>query len=362
METIREQTKNPVAVGIVALILGTIFGLVVLGWWIWPVEWVNASPEHLSYENKVEYLRMSIESYGYNANPVLAKEHYDSLGEDKEKALTEIAQNPEGIPLELVGAYTIAATGTTPVAEVPAEAATLPGAITPPEVATQPGTILPPETTVPLSEEEPEEGGISSYFWLIGCLVVIGLAAAIGIVYYLRLKGRGTEAQAPVQPEVEPEVGQAKWTEYATPGMEPPLGQFASTYRLGDDLFDDSFSIDLPTGEFMGECGVGISDTIGVGDPKKVTAFEVWLFDKNDIQTVTKVLMSNHAFTDNGIRQKLAAKGEALLAEPGSEIMLNTQTLQLVARVVDMAYGEGAVPPQSFFERITLEMEVRQRA
>jgi hypothetical protein len=46
-----------------------------------------------------------------------------------------------------------------------------------------------------------------------------------------------------------------------------------------------------------GECGVGISETIGVGDPKKVTAFEVWLFDKNDIQTVTKVLMSAHAST-----------------------------------------------------------------
>jgi len=135
-----------------------------------------------------------------------------------------------------------------------------------------------------------------------------------------------------------------------------------STYRLGDDLFDDSFSIDLPTGEFMGECGVGISDTIGVGDPKKVTAFEVWLFDKNDIQTVTQVLMSNHAFTDGATRQRLAAKGEPVLAEPGSEIILQTQTLQLVARVVDMAYGEGAVPPESFFERMMLEMEVRQRA
>ena len=47
-----------------------------------------------------------------------------------------------------------------------------------------------------------------------------------------------------------------------------------TTYMIGDDLYDDSFSIDSPSGEFLGECGVGISDTIGVGDPKKVTALK----------------------------------------------------------------------------------------
>ena len=98
------------------------------------------------------------------------------------------------------------------------------------------------------------------------------------------------------------------------------MAQFMATYKLGDDLFDNSFSIDSPAGEFLGECGVGISETIGVGDPKKVTAFEVWLFDKNDIQTVTKVLMSSHAFNDDATRQRLAAKGEPILVEPGTEI------------------------------------------
>ena len=94
-----------------------------------------------------------------------------------------------------------------------------------------------------------------------------------------------------------------------------------TTYMAGDDLYDDSFSIDSPSGEFLGECGVGISDTIGVGDPKKVTAFEVWLFDKNDIQTVTKVLMSEHAFNDAAIRQRLAPRASCSW-EPGSALCL----------------------------------------
>jgi len=89
-----------------------------------------------------------------------------------------------------------------------------------------------------------------------------------------------------------------------------------------------------------------------------VTAFEVWLFDKNDIQTVTKVLMSAHAYLDEPIRQRLASKGDPILVDTGGETVLETQTLRLVARVVDMAYGEGAMPEQSFFDRLILELAV----
>ncbi len=148
---------------------------------------------------------------------------------------------------------------------------------------------------------------------------------------------------------------------YAVQGDEDhhlPVGQFMTTYMMGDDLYDDLFSIDLPTGEFLGECGVGISDTVGVGDPKRVSAFEVWLFDKNDIQTVTKVVMSEHAYEDNNIRMRLESKGEPILAEPGKVVLLETATLQLEARIVDMEYGEGAAPDQSFFQRLTLELAI----
>jgi hypothetical protein len=137
-----------------------------------------------------------------------------------------------------------------------------------------------------------------------------------------------------------------------------PVAHFMTSYLIGDDLYDDSFSIDAPNGAFLGECGVGISDTIGVGDPKKVTAFEVWLFDKNDIQTVTKVLMSAHAMNDSGIKQRLASKGEPVLLEPGKQILLETATLQLEANVIEMVYGQGALPSGSFIERLTLELSV----
>ena len=150
-------------------------------------------------------------------------------------------------------------------------------------------------------------------------------------------------------------------TDFAKVGTQPPIVQFMTTYLHGDDLYDDSFSIETPSGEFLGETGVGISETIGSGDTKNVTAFEVWLFDKNDIRTVTKVLMSDHAFNDDAIRAKLAPKGEAVLAKAGDRITLETASLRVQARIVDMSYGTGPLPPNSFFSRLTIELAAWKR-
>ncbi|RPJ01317.1 MAG: hypothetical protein EHM39_03450 [Chloroflexi bacterium] len=145
-------------------------------------------------------------------------------------------------------------------------------------------------------------------------------------------------------------------TDFAAVGEVPPITQYMSTYIYGNDLYDDSFSIETPAGEFLGECGSGISETIGVGEPKKVTAVEVWLFDKNDIRTITSVLMSEHAYNDQALRTKLAPKGEAVLAAPNAITVLETQTLRLRVRIIDLQYGEGPLPPHSFFERLTVEI------
>lgn len=150
-------------------------------------------------------------------------------------------------------------------------------------------------------------------------------------------------------------------TDFDSIGVDPPIVQFMTTYLHGDDLYDDSFSIETSSGEFLGETGVGISETIGASEQKNVSAFEIWLFDKNDIRTVTKVLMSDHAYNDDTIRAKLAPKGEAMLAKVGDRLILDTATLRIQARLVDFSYGSGPLPPNSFFERITIELAAWKR-
>jgi len=351
MEAIRAQiNKNPLIAGAIAgAIIGLIIGLV-FGWVIWPVEYVGAYPRDLVYEQKVEYMRMSIEAYGFTKDAAQAKLRYDSL-EEGDQILTEIVQNPGTLPPSLILEYSSAVTGTqavvAPPTPVPGTAPVTPGV--------EPTLGVPVSGTV---EEEPEEEkSLLSILLPVLCVLLLAIAGVLAWLFIQRSRKSSGEETAPVA-QAPDTVRSATWTDYSSPGVESPIAQFLASYKVGDDLFDDSFSIDSPSGEFLGECGVGISDTIGVGDPKKVTAFEVWLFDKNDIQTVTKVVMSAHAFNNVAIRQRLEAKGEPVMSEPNAEIILDTETLQLVGRVVDVSYGQGAAPDESYFDSFILELSV----
>ncbi|UCD98024.1 MAG: hypothetical protein JSV42_13835 [Chloroflexota bacterium] len=327
MDDIREQLNRPLWVGIISFVVGLIIGLVVLGWWLWPVQWTDAGPSDLRLEFQEIYLRMAIDSYTLNQDATSAQARIAEVGDGATDVLAYIAASPGTQNTDSIQAF-ILFTGTEPTGE---EA-----------------------TAVP---EEGEPSLARRWLpWL--CLITLLLAGALVIVFLVRNRSMGfrlpsTRKEAPAE---------AEYPEYPPGQDEPPLAQFMTTFQIGNDLFDDSFSIDSPAGEFLGECGVGISETIGVGDPKKVTAFEVWLFDKNDIQTVTTVLMSQNAFADDATRQRLSAKGEPVQAEPSREMVLETATLRLEARVVDMSYGSGALPPESFFDRLTLELVAWSKA
>jgi hypothetical protein len=327
MSAIRGILDRPRIVGIMSFILGLLIGLPLLGWWLLPVEWTDASPDLLHIEAQEDYLRMVIDSYALNSDTVLAQSRYAALGDGAGDILATIQSNPGSQSIEQVYAFS--------------------------DLVGQPAVAQ-----VEPTGETPSGIDLKNLF-IIMCGLTLILAAALFVAYMLRRRREGSEplSPSPTFPEQDFPI-ETEEADYGTIEEEAPLGQFMTTYMLGEDLFDDSFSVDSPAGEFLGECGVGIAEQIGVGEPKRVTAFEVWLFDKNDIQTVTKVVMSSHAHTDEAIHERLVAKGEPILAEPGAQITLETATLRLVARVVDMTYGEGALPDQSYFERMTLELAV----
>lgn len=337
MDQIREYLKRPLYIGILAFVVGLIIGLTVLGWLLFPVQWTNAAPAQLHPGYQDMWLRMAIISYGATGDAATAKIEYDALGDAGSATLGRVQANPGGIEPSLITQFSAAVSAAPQV-----------------QPTTQPGAT--PTSTSGTT-------GKSNLTTLLVVMCVITLLVAAAIVAYFVLQGRKRNTEPAPTPQIptSEDIAPTEWTNYPTPSEQAPMAQFMASYKSGDDLFDDSFSIDSPAGEFLGECGVGISETIGVGVPKKVTAFEIWLFDKNDIQTVTKVLMSGHAFNDPTIRQKLEAKGEPFEAVSGGQTILETATLKLVARVVDMAYGQGAMPENSFFDSLVLELAIWQK-
>jgi hypothetical protein len=325
---ILDYLKKPVVVAALGFVVGLFIGLVVLGWGLWPVQWTNGTPSSLRPDLQDQYLVMVIDSFTKNPVNSVAIQRYQELGPAGPDVLERIKaaypdQNAFNNFVTVVQAPTPAAT------PGPAQPAANPSAMT-------------------------------GFLIIVGALVLFAILAFAVYKYLIPLL-RHTTSDSPANRAREI-TNQAQMTDYSTSGSDQPIAQFMTTYVLGDDLFDDSFSVDSPAGEFLGECGIGISETVGVGEPKKVTAFEVWLFDKNDIQTVTKVLMSAHAFNDVATFQRLQAKGEPFLVEKGKQVVLETAALQLVATATDLEYGQGALPQDSYFERLTLEIAVWPKA
>jgi len=326
---LREKLKNPVIVAIIAILFGFILGLT-WGWGLQPVEWVDATPELLNADYQRDYLRMTIDSFLVNSDTTLTLRRWQSLGPAAPNLLDDISKAPGTQNKASIDAFGQLMNATTPINEEPEPV---------------------------LVEDTAGETSQTTKYLLIGAGVFAVLAVGFFAVRLLRpITSKGAQA-TPAQQAAHINQSTAQ-TDYAELGLAAPITQSMTTYVLGDDLYDESFSIESQGGEFMGEYGVGIADTIGVGDPKKVAALEIWLFDKNDIKTATKVLMSEHAFNDPDTRQRLEAKGELVIAQSQSPVKLETETLQLLVTVTDLDYGSGPLPPNSYFDRSTLELAI----
>ena len=341
MDAIKQLLERKTILAAVCIAAGIIVGII-FAWIIVPVNVVDASIDQLRDDLRADYMRLVVDSYSLTSESELALQRYEQLGDDRRDILSDVS--------ETYGAAS------------PAEYQKFMALLDLDSVPT--GSEA--EVDTPVDEAPGEEQAAGLTKWLLpvcGGTILLGAALAVAIVF----KRRSDEAKGAV-PEPMPFSSEtaASGGSMPTDRAEPspvkvsgePLATFRTTYTLGDDLYDDSFSVESPSsGDFMGECGVGIGDIIGVGEPKKVSAFEVWLFDKNDIQTVTKVMLSRYAFQDEATRNRMAAKGDPTELENGGVVHLETASLKIEARVVDMNYGQGPLPPESYLDRLTVELK-----
>jgi len=325
------NNRTNLIIGILAgLVVGLLLGMP-LFWLVFPVEWTDAHSYDLAAEAKAEYVALIADSYALDKDLAHATRHLDFWDPAvREQAVADAitTYEDEDRPDKVLVIQDFAmAAGIT----LPDETATLPESAAPASVFTR---------------------------LRIPCLVFFGilLVLVLGWIGYRVLTRQRAEAE-PVRPAALQRVRVAAPPDEDWEGVgQPPLGHWFTTYELGEDTYDESFSIETQMGEFLGECGVGISEMVGVGDPSKVTAFEVWLFDKSDIRTVTKVLMSDQAYHDEALRARLASKGEAVLAQPRSPFVLETSGLLVRVEVAELEYVDDEMPAGSVFSKLTVEL------
>lgn len=337
--------------GVVGLLIG-----ILLGWYVFPVSWTPGPAD----------VAAMADAYDVNTNNLAyAKAQLATLSKDEQSRLFADLINSRlklNRPIEAKRITTLAqALG---VSLTPASGA------------------APSATVAPTSRPAASTSGTS---WLSGIvfpllllLVVAVLLVAAGLIFVTKVMPQLRSGQQAPKPKAPPVVKTSTTPKTATSAPAPAprpapslasipsvpattkpggLGRFVASYALGNDNYDTSFSLETPRQEFLGECGMGISETIGDGKPDKVTAFDLWLFDKADVRTVTQILMSEYAYNDQVLRGKLAAKGEAILAEKGRAITLETHSLKITAQIVELTYATTpGLPPNSHFQKLTVEI------
>jgi len=317
-------------------VVGLLIGWLAIGWWLWPVKWYDADPIDLRESARRDYVAMVADSYAVTRDLQMARQRLAGWPDDEvSRTLADLnagyTKQGRGAEAQRIKDLTNSL-GVKPAQGTPAAAVISTPAAAP--------------TTAPETKST-----LSTILAVCGILVAVLLVIAGGALGWSYMqKRRASQLGKLVQPVMPaPAMGEM-------PAGPQALGTFVTSYNLGDSGYDDCFPIETSGGEFLGECGVGVSETLGEGDPPAVTAFEVWLFDKSDIRTVTKVLMSEHAYNDEELRAKLAPKGELVLAQPGQVITLETAALQVQAEIKDLAYAAGEAPEQGQFARLTMEL------
>ena len=346
--------QRPGLTALVAFIAGLIIGLVVLGWGLFPVEYTGADPSGLFPEYQAVYVRNAAELYAFDNNQEKLRSALSGWGGDAIACeLAQASLDPADQQRMIAAATIVNGTGCGSLA-APGLQATLPAG----------ATAAVPGATAALPDAQASDGGSGLLPTLLLGLLLVLLLLAIFYVWNRRralMEGAGDDdleysegatGQKSARGAARPAAAAA-----AREPMAVPIARFRTAYTRGHDTYDDSFSIENANGDFLGECGVGISETLGATTPKNVTALEVWLFDKNDIRTITKVIMSDHAFFDEALKAKLAPKGEPVLARENETIVLETATLIINAEITEMDYGDSSdMPDASYFERFTIEL------
>ncbi len=136
------------------------------------------------------------------------------------------------------------------------------------------------------------------------------------------------------------------------------LGDFTAIYQ-GESDYDEAFDINDPIDGYMGQCGLQLNDPVGRARDQAV-ALQVWLWDSSDPDTRVKVLMSEGAYRDTGLRSEQAGEHEAFPVRPGTEFTLETHDLLLQGRIERVEYAEQE-PHRGVFSELQVKLQALRK-
>lgn len=156
----------------------------------------------------------------------------------------------------------------------------------------------------------------------------------------LREKNMKARADLKRLQEQNAELAKMKKETVADVELGTPVTQVLKVFTKGRS-FDESDEIEAGE-EFLGQCGAVIPEAV---EPDAV-AIEIWLFDMfaTDKQNHKRLFVTPMAFNDPSTRSRLSSDpdvslNEAIVAEAGSKIVIDSQKVRLQAEMVSVELG-----------------------
>jgi predicted flap endonuclease-1-like 5' DNA nuclease len=206
MEKTRQYLRNPLILFIVCLVIGLLVGIFVLGYGLFPVQWINSGAFNLRPDLQENWLRAAIDSYSVNQDSSLAVSRYNDLGSDAPDILATVQATPGAQDPQAISAYSAV-------------------------VQTQPN---PPQTP-------PIPGSRLANAFILLLVILILLVLVVWIVFRLLRKSAASQEPEPVgemftSPEVEGEE------ESLAPAAEeePPLAPAVAAWAAAEAFDDES--------------------------------------------------------------------------------------------------------------------------
>jgi hypothetical protein len=211
--------------------------------------------------------------------------------------------------------------------------------------------------TGPVPQEQPRSNPLTIYLCTGISIVILAILA----VAYFKLFTPFKKTSSPQSKAASSALQKTVQDVSAAAGESgTPLAEYTVTYTAEDNLFDLSFQIEK-SGQYLGECGITIAKSAD-NLSNQAMALDVWLFDARDIQTVSKILMSDFCYRQETLRSEMEKKGQTILIQPEEMVVLLTKELRAKAKILQVEYDSTQSIPNSLFKKVVIKIEVWKNA
>jgi hypothetical protein len=399
LEKIKEFIQKPIGIAVSGFLVGLFFGLVVLGWWLWPVRWYDAGLPDLHEDLRVQVMEQAVNAFAETADEDAAIQMYLGFGAKAADTYLLMRENDEIAAANLAKFdQLLESTGNLPkgVDIVVEEQQQQPADVTEeqPSVADE---GISEEISVINEEIEPvsDNRALRTIGTLLGIFLIFLVLGGVVLIYLFFIRGNKNPFSKPgrdreqvrdrspmpqtaqdydgdmiifddeFEEDVYDETIQASSDEFfhQEPARKPRVApiQRSVTYVHSDTGINDLDTqyalkaLEDPSRTVM-EYGVSMSNSHTVNGVKYALAFDIFMFSHPEQKQKTRVLITKDQFKKPEALQMYEGKGEPVAIQDFNVFTLETQQYRLNGSIIEAIYSVDQSTGETYLQQMTIDL------